>query len=1089
MLRRIIFAVCLTVLFVAGVYGQQAGQIVGVVTDNRGEAVPNVTVKVVEVGTGFTRTAVTNIGGQYVLPALRPTQYEITVEASGFRSFRRTGVELLANQSLTINIPLEVGAVTETVNVVGGAVQVDTTTSTLSEVVDRSRIVELPLNGRDAARLSTLVAGTAIVSVSTETGKSIPGGLRLSSNGSQARQVAFKLDGVSNTDFYFQENQTFPFPDALQEFSIQTSNYSAAQGNNAGAVVNVVTRSGTNDFHGGAFEFVRNRVFNARNFFARERDFLKRNQFGAFGGGPLLLPGYDGRNKTFFFLGWQGTRIRNRANDVTAFAPTAAQRNGDFSSLLIGTNKVYLRDPLKTGTCSATDQTACFPNNQIPVNRFDPASVNVLKFIPEVGGDGRIVFGRNIAQELDQGVAKMDHKLTDKDQISGRYFIDHFRNAAIYNDDNLLTYRGGSNQSRVRTQNLALSWTRTISPTVLNEFSFGYNRIHSRRAPPTGTPGMKELGVRLPLYPTLESIAQIEAVGFFNIGDNLEAAFVRNGFEWSNRTSWVMGRHSLQFGGEIARYRVDIANEFRRAGHYVFRGNITGNAIADFMLGRLDSFDQGTGEYKNNRATYTALFVQDDFKVAQRLTLNLGLRYEPTPPWHEVRGRIQYFTIENFRNGVKSPQFKNAPPGVLFRGDPGVPEDGALGDYNNVAGRFGFALDVFGDGKTSVRGGVGMFYDQHLLGEFNNGGVNAPPWSIRLSVTRPQGPFSDPYQGRTDFNLITPASIGSPDAAFPRPVLLTTYDGKHTTPLTYNWNLTLEREIFSSWLARAAYVGSASNYGRVVKQLNPARPGTGSIDSRRLFAPEIGNIDYFTEDRRSYYHSMQLSLNKRLSRGLTVLTNYTWSKSLGNYSGSAGEAVEVAPWNVPNADSFVYGPMDFDYRHRFVISWVWELPKAPTDNAFLKGLLHGWQANGIGQYQSGGAFTITSGRDNSQTGINRDRARFTGVSVDAPAGSDKTVWFNPAAFAVNEAGTFGTVGRGAFHGPSLFSWDMGFFKSFAITEQVNLQFRAEMFNIFNQVNFANPNTNVSGGGFGRITITHPNAGDPRIIQFGLKLVF
>ncbi len=507
------------------------------------------------------------------------------------------------------------------------------------------------------------------------------------------------------------------------------------------------------------------------------------------------------------------------------------------------------------------------------------------------------------------------------------------------------------------------------------------------------------------------------------------------------------------------------------------------------MLGRLDSFDQGTGEYKNNRATYTALYFQDDFKLSQRLTLNLGVRYEPTPPWHEVRGRIEYFTIENFLGGVRSPQFKNAPPGVLFRGDPGVPEDGALGDYNNLGGRFGFAWDVFGDGKTSVRGGAGMFYDQHLLGEFNNGGVNAPPWSIRLSVSRPQGAFSDPYQGRNDFNLITPASIGSPDAAFPRPVLLTTYDGKHTTPLTYNWNLTLEREVFQGWLARAAYVASASNYGRVVKQLNPARPGTGSTDSRRLFAPELGNIDYFTEDRRSYYHSMQLSLNKRLSQGLSVLANYTWSKSLGNYSGSAGEANEVAPWNVPNADSFVYGPMDFDYRHRFVVSWVWELPKVKTDNAFLKGLLHGWQANGIGQYQSGGAFTITSGRDNSQTGINRDRAKFTGVSPDAPAGSDKTVWFNPAAFAVNDVGTFGTVGRGAFHGPHLFNWDMGFFKTFTFTEQVNLQFRAEMFNIFNQVNFDNPNTNVSGGGFGRITRTHPNAGDPRIIQFGLKLNF
>ncbi|MCI0389690.1 MAG: carboxypeptidase regulatory-like domain-containing protein [Acidobacteria bacterium] len=1089
MLRRILFTVWLTSLLAITGFAQQAGQIVGAVTDNRGEAVPGVTVKAVEVGTGFVRTAVTGSDGRYVLPAMRPTKYEVTVEASGFRSFRHSGLELLANQSLTLNIVLEVGTVTETVNVVGGAVQVDTSTATLSEVVDRSRIVELPLNGRDAARLSTLVAGTMIDTVSTETGKSIPGGLRLSSNGSQARQVAFKLDGVSNTDFYFQENQTFPFPDALQEFSIQTSNYSAAQGNNAGAVVNVVTRSGTNEFHGGAFEFARNRVFNARNFFARGRDFLKRNQFGAFGGGPVLLPGYDGRNKTFFFLGWQGTRIRNRANDVTAFAPTIAQRSGDFSSLLSGPNPVYLRDPLLSGNCSAADRTACFPNNQIPTSRFDPATVNVLKFIPAVGGDGRIVFGRNITQNMDQGVAKVDHKLTEKDQLSGRYFIDHFDNGSIYNDDNLLTYRGGSNQSRVRTQNVASSWTRTISPRILNEFSFGYNRIHSRRAPPSGTPSMKDLGVRLPLYPTLASIAQIEAVNFFNIGDNLEAAFVRNGFEFSNRTSWVTGRHSIQFGGEIARYKVDINNEFRRAGHFVFRGNVTGNAIADLMLGRLDSFDQGTGEYKNNRATYPGLFFQDDFKVHQRLTLNLGMRYEPTPPWHEVEGRIQYFTIDNFRNGVRSPQFKNAPPGVLFRGDPGVPEDGALGDNNNVAGRFGFAWDVFGDGKTSVRGGAGMFYDQHLLGEFNNGGVNAPPWSIRVSVTRPQGPFSDPYQGRNDFNLITLDAIGDPNAPFPRPVLLTTYDGQHTTPLTYNWNLTLEREIFSQWLVRAAYVGSASNYGRVVKQLNAARPGPGSTDSRRLFAPEIGNVDYFTEDRRSYYHSLQLSMNKRLSQGFTLLANYTLSKALGNYSSSAGEAIEVAPWFVEGADKLVYGPTDFDHRHRLVVSWVWDLPKVSTDNPFLKGVLHGWQVTGIGQYQSGGPYTISSGRDNSQTGINRDRAKLTGVSPEKPAGSDKTVWFNPAAFAVNDVGTFGSVGRGAFYGPSLFNFDMGFFKGFRITEQVNIQFRAEMFNIFNQVNFNLPNRSVTGGGFGTITSTHPNAGDPRIIQFGLKLVF
>jgi hypothetical protein len=1059
-------------------FGQQAGQIVGVVHDSSGAVVPGVTVTATEAGTGFDRTAVTGTDGQFVLPSLRPTQYDLKAEVAGFRTFRRTGVELLANQSLTLNITLEVGAVTETVNVSGATVQVNTTTSTLSEVVDRARIVELPLNGRDAARLSTLVAGTVLESVSTENAKSIPGQLRLSANGTPTgRQTAYKLDGVSNTDFYFQENQSFPFPDALQEFSIQTSNYTAATGNNAGAVVNVVTRSGTNEFHGGAFEFARNRVFNARNFFSRDRDFLKRNQFGALGGGPVLLPGYNGRNRTFFFAGWQGTRIRNIGTSLTGFAPTIDQRRGDFSTCGAPCNRA-IRDPLSGQP---------FPNNQIPVTRFDPASIKVNTFIPAVGGDGFTLIPRPINWQQDQGVTKADHQLTGADRLSGRYFIDHFINAGTYDASNLLSYRNPTLASRVRNQNAVLTWTRTISPAILNDFHFGFNRIHSARGPYfDGVPSMQTLGVRLPIYPSLPSISQIEAVGFFNIGDNLEAAFIRNGFEWGNQTSWVRGRHNLQFGGEIARYRVDIDNEFRRAGHFRFTGDVTGNAMADFFLGRIRTFDQGTGEYKDHRATYSALFFQDDWKATKRLTLNMGARWEPTPPWHEVVGRIEQFRIQDFERGTRSQRFRNAPPGVLFRGDPGALKDGTQGDFNNIAARFGFAWDVFGDGKSSVRGGAGMFYDQHLQGDFNNGGVNAPPWSIRLSVTEPQGPFSDPYRGRNDFNLVTVQSIGAPDAAFPRPVLATSYDEQQQTPLQYNWNLTLEREIFPEWLARAAYVGSASNYGRRTIQLNPARyiPGSSlGTDARRLFAPEIGNIEYFTEDRRSYYHSMQLSLTKRFTRGFTLLANYTLSKALGNYYD------EVAPWNIPGADNLAYGPLGIDHRHRFVLSWVWDLPKAPATNAFVRHLLHGWQATGIGQYQSGGPYTITSGRDNSQTGIGRDRAKFTGVSPAAPAGADKRVSFNSAAFAVNDVGTFGDVGAGALYGPHIFGFDMGFFKNFRLAEQANLQFRAETFNLFNQVNFNNPNATVTGGGFGTITSTQGYAGDPRIIQFGLKLVF
>ncbi|MBI3696338.1 MAG: TonB-dependent receptor [Acidobacteria bacterium] len=1076
MVQRIVLTVGLTGLLAIHAFGQQAGQIVGSVTDASGAVVPGATVKATEVGTGFVRSILTGADGLYVLPALRPTQYDVTAEAPGFRTFHRSGVELLANQSLTLHITLEVGAVTETINVAGAAVQVNTSTSTLSEVVDRARILEMPLNGRDAAKLAALVPGTAVISVSSESGKSIPGGLQLSSNGTRNGQVAYKLDGTTNTDPYFQENQTFPFPDALQEFSIQTSNYSAAQGNNAGAVVNVVTRSGTNEFHGGAFEFVRNRVFNARNFFSPTQDFLKRNQFGVHGGGPVRLPGYDGRNKTFFYMGWQGTRIRNLANSLSTFAPTIDERRGDFSTCGAPCNRV-LRDPLGGN----------FVNNQIPVSRFDPAAVKVNSYIPAVGGDGFTVVARPIKHQLDQGVTKVDHQLTNKDRLSGRYFIDHFQNAGTYDPSNLLSYRGPTLASRVRSQSAVLTWTRTFSPSVLNDFHFGFNRIHAARGPFfSGVPSMRDFGVRLPIYPTLPSISQIEAQGFFNIGDNLEAKFPRTGFEWANLTSWVHGRHSLQFGGEINRQRADIVNEFRRAGHFLFSGDVTGLSMADYFLGAIRTFDQGTGEYKFNRATYAAVYFQDDWKLRPRFTLNLGVRYEPTPPWHETRGRIQIFRIEDYAAGVKSPRFTNAPLGETFRGDPGAPEDGTLGDYNNLGGRVGFAWDVFGDGKTSLRGGAGMFYDQHLQGDFNNNAVNAPPWSIRLSVTQPQGPFSDPYRGRTDFNLVRVESIGDPNAPFPRPVLISTYDPRQETPLTYNWNLALEREIVPEWLARVAYVGSSSLYGRTTKQFNPARyiPGsTLGADARRLFAPDIGSVDYYTQDRRANYHSMQLSLTKRFTRGFTVLANYTYSKSLDTYGDF------VMPWYFPNGNAMQHGPSDFDHRQRFVLSWVWEVPKAPVSNALAKHILNGWQWSGIGQYQTGAPFNVRSGRDNSLTGLGNDRPKLTGTSPAAPTGADKRVWFNPAAFAVNDVGTFGTLGRNVFYGPQLYSFDMGFFKNNRITERASVQFRAEMFNIFNQVNFNNPNTNVSGGGFGTITSTSPSAGDPRIIQFGLKLVF
>jgi hypothetical protein len=1081
--------VCLALLPGAAL-AQSTGQINGALTDTSGGVIPGATVAAIESETGLRTDTVTGANGRYSFLSLRPTTYEIRAELTGFKTVRRTGVTLQANQNLTVNITLELGDLAETITVAGEAANVDITSATIAEVVDHARIVELPIAGREVARLQTLVAGTVLSSVSEETGKSLPGAIRISANGAGERQNSYRLDGASNTDPYYQENQSFPFPDALQEFSIQTSNYSAAHGNSAGAVVNVVTRSGTNSFHGGAFEYLRDRKFNSKGFFAAEKDFLKRNQYGGFMGGPIR------RNSTFFFGGWQRTRITNRASELIRFVPTDAQRRGDFSSCVPACPQLF--NPA-TGLA--------FPGNQIPQELWDPAAAKVFAALPRStlpNGEVRVPRGTN--QDSNQFIAKVDQQLGTSNQLTVRYFLDDFNNASQFLPENILSYTGPSLESDPRSQSIVTGWKRTFTSTLLNETTFGYNRLHTARRPHAEVPSTQDFGIRLPYYPRIPSVSEIRADGYFNFGDNLEASFPRDGFQFNNKTNWIKGRHAVQFGLELEYLRPEIYNDFRRAGHFISNGQYTrapgaasgGHALADFLLGRLRTFDHGTGEYKNYRNLYQSYFFQDDFKISNRVTLNFGARYEPTAPWHDLVGRFQVFDEERYLAGERSPQYPNAPPGLFYRGDPGVPEDGTLADWNNVSGRVGFAWDVTGDGKTSIRGGGGMFYDTHLQGDYNNGGVNAPPWSIRVNVqdapvvTNLVGPLSDPYRGRSDFDALVhdyedkDTIIGASNAPFPRPVLVESFDEVFNTPLTYNYNVAFEREVTTGWMARAAYVGSRATQGRSSITLNPAiyTPGgtVGNVQGRRRY-PEYSGISQYVQDRWSQYHSLQLTLNRRYANGFTVNSNYTISDLKGTIGGP-----EMAPYFHPDIeniiDTYRYGRLDDMRRHRFVTSWVYDIP-GPTTGA-LSHAIGGWQVTGIYQWQSGQPYTISSGVDNAGWGLGSNRAIRTGQPLEPPAGSDETVWFNRAAFAVNPNGTFGETRRGEFFGPNRQTVDLGLFKRFRFTEDLNLQFRAEFFNLFNTVNFSNPNTTVNTAAtFGRIT----SAEDPRIMQFGLKFLF
>ena len=1068
----------LMLVFAVTAHGQGLGTIVGTVTDSSGAVIPSAMVKVIQTGTGLERSVATNGQGYFVVPSLPPSQYELQVTAPGFQIYFQKNITLQADQSLTINANLKIGAAAETITITSEPPQVDTTTGTLSQVVDEQRIVDMPLNGRNAASLTLLVAGTVITpanGVDQGNTKTFPTGVTISTNGARQSQISYNLDGGNNADIQTNINQPFPFPDALQEFSVQTSNYSARYGMNAGGVVNVVTKSGTKRFHGDAFEFVRNAAFNARNFFAANVDQLKRNQFGGTLGGPIR------RDKTFFFAGYQGTIIRNTSSK-DATVPTMANLNGDFSGI---TTSVI--DPM-TGKA--------FTNNFIDPGRFDRAALALEKMLPQVGGNGQIRFVQPLSQDFHEFLGRVDHSLSPHDQLIGRYFYDRFTQVASFDPANLLTY---SDSSTIVSQNALLSEKHIFGRALLNEANLSYSRVASGRLPPPGAPSMTSLGVNM--YDAgLNAIQNIQVTGFFTVGSDPPAHFTRNSYRLNDDMSWIHGGHSFYLGGSIQRDLYDVRNLTNIPGDFRFNASVTKYAPAAFLLGQVNTLTQGSGQFVVNRNNFIAVYFQDDFHVSRRLSLNLGLRYEPFFPWHALEGRVMEFNPIAYQSGITSRVYTNAPKGLLFPGDPGVPKWGYTGDYKNLAPRVGFAYDVFGDGKTSLRGGAGIFYDTHIGAINGQTWGSATPFSTSVVFT-PSGPFSDPYQGRTN---PFPAPFPAPsNYVFPTPTAAYGYDpnSPYRVAVIYNWNLAIERQLAAQWLLRAAYVGSRGSHLQEFIQLNPAvPPGTPqTTDLRRIFQP-FGLIGMFEQDINSSYHALQVSLEKRLSHGFTILANYTYSKSLDDTpNGQAVIAMNVnlpnlstIPWNQPGRHLMDYGPSIFDRTHRFVASYVWSLPAWSGTNRFVRTIIGGWQLTGIATAQTGDPLTIVAGADVSQTGLNADRAI---QGVGSPYGGNAcgstarcVNYLNPdrTAFQLPAPGTFGTTGKGSLRGPGYFNWDMGLGKNFALSgERLKLQFRAEYFNAFNRANFNDPGVSLSGSGFGQIL----GAQDPRIGQLSLKLTF
>ena len=1069
------------ILASSSLLAQSTGSFVGRVIDPSGSAVPVCDVTATEVGTGQERHAVCNGEGYYVVPALRPTDYRISISAKGFGAFTRPLVTLQANQELTVDAHLEMVSVSQNVQVSTAPPQVDTTTPVLGQVIDQARIVELPLNGRNAAQLTLLVAGAVAAPDGRATqGLTTPVDVTISTNGARQNQISYQLDGANNTDELTNVNAPFPFPDALQEFSVQTSNYSAEFGQNSGAAVNIVTKSGANDYHGDVFGFLRNAVFNARNYFAATRDQLKRGQFGFTAGGPVRFPAYNGKDRTFFFVGYQGTRITNVSAAQSATVPLAANLNGDFSAQLA--KGIVIRDPA-TGLP--------FPNNYINPSRFDPAALNVLKFLPSPSASGLVFYPNPLQQNYDDIVLRLDQKLSENDHLDFRYFSDDYEKPATFSGNDLLTLAPGRS---IPTKNFLIHENHIFSSNFLNDFRFAFIRINAHNLIPAGAPSASSLGVKVNQDPAPASIGGITVSGFFSTGSAWPTLWVRNDFEWSDDLRWVKGRHDLAFGVRIERARFDNTNTYQQRPDFTFSGDETGYAISDFLLGRVRTFDQASGQFLNVRTTHIGAYIQDRIHISQRLTLSVGLRYEPFLPWHETNGRIEQFIPSAYTQGIHSTQFVNAPAGLFFPGDKGFPADGVNANYKDFAPRVGFAYDVFGDGKTSFRGGAGVFYDSRQVMAANIPFISNP-FIYQVTITDLKGPFSNPYQGMTD---PFPAAAGSSTSSFPSPTPAFTYDpsqSQYNTPVTYSWNLSMDHQLAANWLLRAAYVGSHSSHGFEVQNLNPSVyiPGsTLSTDQRRLY-PGLGVVSDLTQDVNASYNSLQVTLTRRFAHGFTLLSNYTWSKNIDNLpvgaSVNSAAVSTVLPWYYPNFHSMDRGPAEFDHTHVSVTSFVWQSPKVGFGNRMVKSVLEGWEISGIVSAQSGAAFTVIAGKDQSKTGLGTDRAVLSGTAYgnaacgkQAPCVSDLAT----SNFSLPAVGTFGTLGKGALRGPDLVNVDAGLFRTIPVTERVRIQIRAEFFNLLNHANFALPTASVSSGSFGQILST---ATDPRIGQFGLKILF
>ena len=1094
-----------------------AGSLRGSVLDASGGIVSGARVTAIHTETGLARSTMTDTKGEYLLVQLPVGSYRLEVQAKGFREYEQQGITLNVNQQATIVVHLAVGTATEKLEVKANAEIIETTTTSLGTTVGDREVLDLPLNGRHFTQLGLLQPGVAPVTAGLlQAGGSLREGQAYAVNGQRPESNNFLIDGADNFNGVDGGFVLEPPVDAIAEFRILTHTASAEFGHSTGSTTNIVTRSGSNNFHGALWEFFRNNAMDAKSFFPTSIEPLHRNQFGATAGGPIK------KDKTFFFAYYEGLR-NSQGKTTRTTVPSDAERGGDFGLLCTSIQATFDA----SGMCSNPDGQLLFlftpqptpvPFNDLHTilgpNPINPISQNILAFYPHANQGLTSYVGTQIlTSDNNQFGVRVDHSLAEKDLLNFRYsFSQGARTDPISTSGaNVPGFPVGENQ---RSQNFIAQETHTFSPSIVGVARFSYLRNkflvdeHINHTTP------ESLGFAY--QPSLEAAIGppfIQAGGYASVGDPITGPrnTYQNSFDFSGSLTWIHSRHEMKFGGGYQYDQINVLQGIATNGFFVFSKFPFTDAFASFEFGQPVFFLQGSGDFSRGlRGHSVNLYAQDSYKLSSRVTVNFGLRYEIPSPYTEIHNRQNLW-----EPGVQSTVNPNAPTGLLYPGDKGVPRGLIPTQKTAFAPRVGFAWNPRGDGQWLVTAAYGIFYDPYYTGQ---GGplqtpISAPPYLQTAQISVPNS-FANPYLG-----------IAPPVNGFVTPMTLLTLDPNLKLPYAQDWNLNLERSFAKDWLLQVGYVGTkgtrlprfVEGNPTVYDPNVPAAINQRFTDQRRLYSGctldpasppcVFSSAGLISGIANSTYNALQVSLRKRFSYGVSFLGSYTFSKTLDdsstfNITGSASQSTagenDLAqnPFNV----AAERGRSMFDARHRFVLSYQWNLPWFSKPQNWYGQILGHWQVNGVTTLQSNIPFTVY---DSSNPSAQGGAPEISGFPSSRPnivgnpnsgsctrSGVTSAVrtadcWFNIGAFAPSQPGTFGNVGRNTLKGPAYQQWDFSAIKTIPIHESMKLQFRGEFFNIFNNVNFQLPNNDLASSNFGLIESAQPG----RIVQLALKFLF